>query len=285
MTKLDKLMILVMEELENNGFYYKRPNKLTLKLDLHGTSIYIRYSNAIDCFIVNDENQEFNDAVLCSCNYKNERSRLIATGAIINTFNRINNILAERYLESAHAEIQSHSETPGTENVSRETPDTENVSRETSETGNVSRETSHTADTGNYTLESSITPIITPKFTDEEINNELSKVEMRLEDLLYKELKTYTFKYKQYNRYHSAQIVVAFMLDDKMFSINFVTKPNSLDGNVTVTDVFTDEILHERKWLCFNIDNYHRSICSIFYHIVRTIKRNDSLDGYRKINL
>lgn len=264
MTKLDKLMILVMEELENNGFYYKRPNKLTLKLDLHGTSIYIRYSNTIDCFIVNDENQEFNDAVLCSCNYKNERSRLIATGAIINTFNRIINILAERYLESAHAEIQSHSETPGTENVSRET---------------------YTAPEDAPSCESAITPFEVPEYTIVEINNELSKMETRLEELLHNELETYTFKYVSHPKYQFGQAVMVFMIDDKMFTICFVTKYKSLDGIVTLYDAFTNEILYEKEYLCFNSTNYHRTICSEFYHIVRTIKRNDSLDGWRKINL
>lgn len=277
MTKLDKLFILVMEELENKGFYYTLPIHHVLKIDVNDATIYIRFSNSADCIIVNDELQEFNEAVLYDI--KNERNRLITTGAIMNTFNRINNVLAERYLERAREELRRTRETSdieNTENVSRETSDsenTENVSCETSGTENVSRETSYTADTGNYTQESAITPIITPRFTDEEINNELSRVEMQMKYLLYKELKHYSFNYRQYKRYHIAQVVLVFTIDDNMYTIDFVTKRNSLDGVVSLRDSYTDEILSEKEYLCFNIANYHKSICSIFYHLVRKVKR------------
>lgn len=246
MTKLDKLIILVMEELANEGINHRRTNENELAAS--SFNIRIRFSKNADCVYINTADYEFNEVVFY--NLKNERGRLISTGAIMNTFFRILSVLAKRQPE----------------NVSRET-------YTTPETENVSRETSHTADTGNYTQESAITPIITPKFTDEEINNELSKVEMRMEDLLRKELEYYTFKYTQYKRYHTAHIVIAFIINDDMFAIDFATKSNSLDGNVTVKKAYTDEILDEKEYLCFNIDNYHRSICSIFYHNVRKIKR------------
>lgn len=254
MTKLDKLIILVLEELANEGISHRRTNENELTASRF--NIRIRFSKNADCVYINTADYEFNEVVFY--NLKNERSRLISTGAIMNTFFRIFSVLPKRQLE----------------NVSHETSDTENVSRET-----------YTAPEDAPSCESAITPFERPEYTIVEINNELSKMETRLEELLHNELETYTFKYVSHPKYQFGQAIMAFMIDDKMFTICFVTKYKSLDGIVTLYDAFTNEILYEKEYLCFNTTNYHRTICSEFYHIVRTIKRNDSLDGWRKINL
>lgn len=254
MTKLDKLIILVMEELANEGFKYRRTDENELTASRF--NIRIRFSKMAHGVYINTEDYEFNEIVFY--NLKNERSRLITTGAIMNTFFRIlSGVLAKRQHE----------------NVSRETSDTENVSRET-----------YTAPEDAPSCESAITPFERPEYTIVEINNELSKMETCLEELLHNELESYTFKYDTHPKYQFGQAIMAFMIDDKMFTICFVTKYKSLDGIVMLNDAFTDEILYEKEYLCFNPTNYHRTICSEFYHIVRTIKRSDSLDGWRKIN-
>lgn len=244
MTKLDKLIILVMEELANEGIGHRRTNEN--ELIASNFNIRIRFNEIADCVYINTADYEFNEVVFY--NLKNERAILISTGAIMNTFFRILSVLAKIQLE--------------------------NVSRET-----------YTPPEDAPSCESAITPFERPEYTIVEINNELSKMEARLEELLHNELETYTFKYVSHPKYQFGQAVMVFMIDDKMFSISFVTKYKSLDGIVTLNDAFTNEILYENEYLCVNPTNYHRTICSEFYHIVRTIKRNDSLDGWRKINL